>query len=116
MTRPFRNDEPFGCWQAVCLLHRSFGDCTHRTLNTFPREEPCIDVEHYTGPYDSLSSTARFRVTPEAAQWLKEQHLVIGDPYWGGRSTYKFVTTERLEPLYYDTIAPRFDTRTWGRD
>lgn len=116
MSRPFRNEEPYGVWQAICVLRRFWGDTTHRTLNTFPREEPCIDVEYYSGPYDSLSSTSYFRVTKEAAEWLKKHHLIIGEPYWGGRSTYKFVVTEELVYEYNNTIAPRFETRTWGRD
>lgn len=114
MTREFRNEVPFGFWQAVCVLKREWGDATHRTLNTFPREHPCIDVEYYSGPYDSLSSIAHFSVTEEAAEELKARRLVVGDPYWGGRSTFKFITTDALEREYHETIAPRFKTRTWG--
>jgi len=112
----FRNEIPYGFWQAVCILHRSWGDHTHRTLNVFPREEPCIDVEHYSGPYDSLSSITQFRVTTDAFIDLKRCRAIIGSPYWGGRSTFKWEVTDELDRLYWETIAPRFEARTWGRE
>jgi hypothetical protein len=115
MSRLYRNEDPFGAWQAICLLYRSWGDCTRRTLNTFPREAYCIDVGYFTGPYDSWSSCARFQVTSDAVDYLKQHHLVIGEPYWGGRSTFKFLPTEQLALEYHNTIAPRFEARTWGR-
>lgn len=113
MTK-FRNELPItSAWKAICLLHRDWGDGSVRVLTTFPGREPTIDVNHFSGPYDSLSRTDYFQVSPQVAQYIKDEHLVIGKPQWGYRSSFTFVTTDELEAAYNNTIAPKFPSSVW---
>lgn len=115
MGKTFRNEVPIASvWQAVCLLWRDWGDATRRTLATFPRDEPSVDIYHFRGPYDSLSGIVHFRVTKEVADELKQSRLVQGVPKWGYTSEFEFLPTDELNRVYHDTIAPRFSARTWG--
>ena len=115
-AREFRNEAPYASsWIAICLLHREWGDSSRRFLQNFPRKEPCVEIHHFSGPYDSLSSIVRFSVTQEVTDWLKRERLVIGEPKWGYRSTFTFEPTEELTTMFDNTIAPRFQARTWGR-
>jgi hypothetical protein len=112
----FRNEHPYASvWQAICLLHREWGDSSQRFLSTFPRDEPSIDIHYFHGPYDSLSSTVHFQITPEVAEELRSSRLVRGQPKWGYTSDLTWLPTDELDRIFYETCLPRFQARTYGR-
>lgn len=46
-------------------------------------DTPCVAVENYCGPYESLSDTTYFLVTPRVVSEIRDNHWVSGTPHWG---------------------------------
>lgn len=96
-TRPIQSKR-----QALMLLRGNFGDATLRYVRFMlptgfgGRKCPVIVVESYTRSREELEYTNEYELSRFIFTWLKDERLVRGTPYWGGRNTNEFEPTIQL--------------------
>lgn len=103
-------------WQSKCVNTEAIDDVfellgllkaqrrKRGILTLYDPNTPCVAVESFLGPYESLSDTTYFPVTPRVVSEIRDNHWVSGTPHWGYTNDKKLRLNDLGESAFYSHL------------